>query len=52
MFLHGGTCDVFGVMRERVIPIIIKPDLGVDQAKGSGPGFHGSTQKNLKKLKF
>jgi len=43
MFLRGGTCDVFGVMRQRVIPIFIKPDLGVDPAKRPGFGFHEST---------
>jgi hypothetical protein len=42
--------------------IVIKPGPGVDQAKGPGPGFHGSTrvnsgqpgltQKNKKKIKI
>ena len=31
--------------------IVIKPGLGVDLAKGSDPGFHGSTRVNPKKLK-
>ena len=50
MFLREETCDVFGVMRQRVIPIVIKPDSGVDLTKGLGPGFHGSTQKNKKNI--
>jgi hypothetical protein len=31
--------------------IVIKPGLEVDQAKGSGPRFYGSTRINLEKLK-
>jgi hypothetical protein len=31
--------------------IVIKPDLGVDPAKGSGPGLHELTRVNPKKLK-
>ena len=31
--------------------IVIKPDLGVDPAKGPGPGLHGLTWVNPKKLK-
>jgi len=32
--------------------IVIKPDPGVDPAKGPGLGFHGSTQKNYKEIKI
>jgi len=31
--------------------IVIKPGLGVDPVKGSGPGLHGLTWVNFKKLK-
>jgi len=31
--------------------IVIKPDPGVDPAKGPGPGFQGSTRVNPEKLK-
>jgi hypothetical protein len=31
--------------------MVIKPGLGVDPAKGSGPGLHGLTQVNPEKLK-
>jgi hypothetical protein len=30
---------------------LIKPDSGVDLAKGPDPGFHGSTRINPEKLK-
>jgi hypothetical protein len=31
--------------------IVIKPGLGVDPAKGSGPGLYGLTRVNPEKLK-
>jgi hypothetical protein len=31
--------------------MVIKPGLGVDPAKGRGPGLHGLTRVNPKKLK-
>jgi hypothetical protein len=32
--------------------MVIKPGLAIDSVKGSGPGFHGSTQKNKKIFKI